>query len=151
MQGITGPSGPATTCPSIRKRPPTGFSGRSLVPKKRAPLNKEECTLGLFGSIWHQSDLTRSLDGDCYLTLMTGTIPGNTARKDLPAVRQILIQTSNFLIINMRNFLHAELTNLLALSASAFTWHVLHLTSYSLDSSLFNTYNSCSKPFASKG
>ena len=78
----------------------------------------------LFGGVSHQCNLTRTFDGNRHLTLVTGTVSGNAARKNLPSIGQILGQPSDILIVSGLNLVDAELTHLATFSASSFTWHI---------------------------
>ena len=73
--------------------------------------------------IWQQRNLSRPLDGNGDLALMPCAIPGNPARKNLPAFGQILRKPVCLLEIHHSHFIDTELTDAFPLAASSFARH----------------------------
>ena len=51
----------------------------------------------LLGGVWHQCDLTSTLNCNRYLALVTCTVTGNTPRKNFATLCQKLIQPTDIL------------------------------------------------------
>ena len=78
-------------------------------------IGKTICSVSHIGQ---QGDLTGALDGDGQLTLMHGTGAGGTTGQDLAALGNVTAQFCGILIIDLLNLVHAEGTNLSALTAA---------------------------------
>ena len=89
---------PLSPCRALPQLPGSAVQKTSLSEERLAVLLHSS---RLIGNIGQQSYLTGTLDGHGQITLMTGTGAGHTAGNDLGALRDILAQTVNVLIINM--------------------------------------------------
>src|SRR5699024_11058426 len=72
------------------------------------------------GHVGQQRDHTGTLDGRGQLTLMLGAGAGHAAGQDLAALAGVLhAQAHHVLVVDVLNFIHAELANLAAGLAAA--------------------------------
>lgn len=68
-----------------------------------------------------QRNVARALDSDRHLALMLGAVSGNTARKNLPTLRNEPAQLACIFVVDVIHLVHAEGANLFARAAASVT------------------------------
>src|SRR5271155_2881353 len=66
----------------------------------------------LLGDEREEGDETCLFDGDRQQALMAGAIPADATRQNLPALRNVLAQPCDVFIVDLRDLVDAEITNL---------------------------------------
>lgn len=101
----------------------------NILPPDVAVATKKDRPAAVFDEsvvgIRKQGHGSGTLDGNCKCALMLCAVAGDTTRQNLAALGHILSQAIAVLVIDVIDFIHAELADFLAGTSGMFSsWHI---------------------------